>query len=104
MRHRRNTDHRNLNWTLGRSLGDVQCRSRPQVPADAHVGCIAAERELPQIAVQGTMRALWARRNMPRTQAIATANHLVEIGNRPEAIAEGQAFFKSGVRVTPVVR
>jgi hypothetical protein len=29
---------------------------------------------------------------------------LVEIGNRPEALAEGQAFFKSGVRVTPTIR
>lgn len=59
---------------------------------------------LPQIAVQGTMRALWARRNMPRQHAIAMANHLVEIGNRPEALAEGQAFFESGVRVTPTIR
>ena len=59
---------------------------------------------LPQIAVQGTLRSLWARRNMPRQQAISTANHLVEIGNRPEALAEGQAFFASGVRVTPTIR
>lgn len=78
------------------------------VPGDQlldHTMEIAAKlASLPQIAVQGTMRALWARRNMPRTQAIATANHLVEIGNRPEALAEGQAFFKSGVRVTPTIR
>lgn len=59
---------------------------------------------LPQIAVQGTLRALWARRNMSREHAIAMANHLVEIGNRPEALAEGQAFFESGVRVEPTIR
>jgi enoyl-CoA hydratase/carnithine racemase len=78
------------------------------VPGDKlleHTVDIAAKlASLPQIAVQGTLRSLWARRNMPRNQAIATANHLVEIGNRPEALAEGQAFFASGVRVEPRVR
>ena len=78
------------------------------VPGDKlleHTVDIAAKlASLPQIAVQGTLRSLWARRNIPRTQAIATANHLVEIGNRPEALAEGQAFFASGVRVEPRIR
>ena len=78
------------------------------VPGDKlleHTVDIAAKlASLPQIAVQGTLRSLWARRNMPRNQAIATANHLVEIGNRPEALAEGQAFFTSGVRVEPRIR
>ncbi|CAB4615353.1 unannotated protein [freshwater metagenome] len=78
------------------------------VPGDKlleHTVDIAAKlASLPQIAVQGTLRSLWARRNMPRNQAIATANHLVEIGNRPEALAEGQAFFASGVRVEPRIR
>ena len=59
---------------------------------------------LPAIAVQGTLRSRWARRNMNREHAINMANHLVEIGNRPEALAEGQAFFQSGVRVTPTIR
>ena len=78
------------------------------VPGDKlleHTVDIAAKlASLPQIAVQGTLRSLWARRNMPRNQAIATANHLVEIGNRPEALAEGQAFFASGVRIEPRIR
>jgi hypothetical protein len=78
------------------------------VPADKlldHTIEIASKlASLPQIAVQGTLRSLWARRNMTREQAIGMANHLVEIGNRPEALAEGQAFFASGVRVTPTIR
>jgi len=58
----------------------------------------------PAAAVQGTLRALWAAREMARAQALATAPHLVTLGNQPEALAEGQAAFTSGVRIDPVVR
>ncbi|GDX28750.1 enoyl-CoA hydratase [Actinomycetes bacterium] len=53
----------------------------------------------PAAAVQGTLRALWAARNMARAQALATAPHLVVLGNTPEAVAEGQAMFTSGKRI-----
>lgn len=58
----------------------------------------------PAAAVQGTLRALWAAREMARAQALATAPHLVTLGNQPEALAEGQAAFTSGARIDPVVR
>jgi enoyl-CoA hydratase/carnithine racemase len=58
----------------------------------------------PAAAVQGTLRALWAAREMARAQALALAPHLVTLGNRPEAIAEGQAAFTSKARIDPVVR
>ena len=32
------------------------------------------------------------------------APYFVEIGNRPEAIAEGQALFTSGTRIQPRIR
>jgi hypothetical protein len=41
---------------------------------------------------------------MARAQALATAPHLVTLGNQPEALAEGQAAFTSGARIDPVVR
>jgi enoyl-CoA hydratase/carnithine racemase len=58
----------------------------------------------PAAAVQGTLRSLWAAREMARAQALAMAPHLVTLGNQPDAIAEGQATFTSGQRITPVVR
>lgn len=58
----------------------------------------------PAAAVQGTLRSLWAAREMARAQALAMAPHLVTLGNQPEALAEGQAQFTSGVRIDPVVR
>lgn len=59
---------------------------------------------LPAIAVQGTLKSLWAARTMARDQAIAMASTFVEVGNHPDAIAEGQAFFASGGRITPRIR
>lgn len=59
---------------------------------------------LPAVAVQGTLRSLWAARTLARNEAVAMASSFVELGNRPEAIAEGQALFTSGARIEPRVR
>jgi enoyl-CoA hydratase/carnithine racemase len=58
----------------------------------------------PAAAVEGTLRSLWAARQMARAQALAMAPHLVTLGNTPEAMAQGQAAFASGVRIEPHVR
>ena len=58
----------------------------------------------PAAAVEGTLRSLWAARQMARAQALAMAPHLVTLGNTAEAMAEGQAMFASGRRITPEVR
>ncbi|TVR26257.1 MAG: enoyl-CoA hydratase/isomerase family protein [Ilumatobacter sp.] len=58
----------------------------------------------PAAAVEGTLRSLWAAREMARAQALAMAPHLVTLGNQPDALAEGQQAFTSGERPTPVVR
>lgn len=87
-----------------REIGFVQ----DVVPADqlaetagriAHA--IAAQ---PAAGVQGTLRALWAAREMARAQALAMAPYLVTLGNQPDALAEGQQAFASGQRMTPVIR
>jgi enoyl-CoA hydratase/carnithine racemase len=51
------------------------------------------------IAVQGTLRALWAGRELSRSQALGLGWAFVGLGNDPEALAEGQARFASGQRV-----
>ena len=58
----------------------------------------------PAAAVEGTLRALWAAREMARAQALAMAPHLVSLGNQPEALADGQHTFDSGQRIDPHVR
>lgn len=58
----------------------------------------------PADAVEGTLRALWASREMARAQALAMAPHLVSLGNRPEALAEAQERFLSGERIEPTIR
>ncbi len=58
----------------------------------------------PAAAVQGTLRSLWAAREMSRAQALAMAPHLVSLGNQADALAEGQATFASGQRIEPRLR
>jgi enoyl-CoA hydratase/carnithine racemase len=59
---------------------------------------------LPAVAVQGTLRSLWAARTMARDQAVAMASSFVELGNRPGGLVEGQALFTSGQRIEPRIR
>jgi len=51
------------------------------------------------VAVQGTLRALWAGRELSRGQALGLGWAFVGLGNDPEALAEGQQRFAAGQRV-----
>ena len=51
------------------------------------------------VAVQGTLRALWAGRELSRAQALGLGWAFVGLGNDPEALAQGQTRFASGERV-----
>ncbi|HEX9765322.1 MAG TPA: enoyl-CoA hydratase/isomerase family protein [Nitriliruptorales bacterium] len=58
----------------------------------------------PAQAVQGTLRAVWAAQDLPRTAALDMAIPLIEAGNSPDALAAGQRAFESGERVEPRLR
>lgn len=58
-------------------------------------GIIAAQ---PPLAVQGTLRAIWAARESTRSQALAAAYAFVKLGTNAESIRDGQAAFASGER------
>ena len=58
-------------------------------------GVIASE---PPLAVQGTVRAIWAALEMSRAQALALGYAFVGLGTNQDSIAEGQAAFASGQR------
>jgi enoyl-CoA hydratase/carnithine racemase len=53
----------------------------------------------PALAVQGSLRALWAGRDLTRGQAIALGYAFVGLGNSDQALAEGQERFASGTRL-----
>ncbi len=69
--------------------------------AQALAEIIAAQ---PPLAIQATVRTIWAAQDLPRPQALAMSTVLVEAGNTQESLDEGQAFFASGKRITPRVR
>ncbi|GIW40508.1 MAG: enoyl-CoA hydratase [Candidatus Binatia bacterium] len=52
----------------------------------------------PPLAVQGTVRALWMGRELPRSQALAMAYALVGLGTDRESLRQGQEAFASGRR------
>ena len=53
----------------------------------------------PPLAVQATLRAVWAAQELPRRQALDAGVALVAAGNTPEQLAAGQEQFASGQRV-----
>jgi enoyl-CoA hydratase/carnithine racemase len=58
----------------------------------------------PTRAVQGTVRSIWTTREMSSLQSVAMGPFLLEAGNTAEGLAEGQASFASGTRITPRIR
>jgi enoyl-CoA hydratase/carnithine racemase len=53
----------------------------------------------PALAIQGTVRAIWAALEHSRRQAIDLGYAFVAMGTNAESIAEGQEFFASGKRI-----
>jgi enoyl-CoA hydratase/carnithine racemase len=52
----------------------------------------------PPLAVQGTLRAIWAAQDLPRAQALAQAFSFVKLGTNADSLREGQRAFESGAR------
>jgi enoyl-CoA hydratase/carnithine racemase len=52
----------------------------------------------PPLAVQGSLRALWAAREFSRSQALSLGYAYIGLGNSEESLAEGQRAFESGAR------
>jgi enoyl-CoA hydratase/carnithine racemase len=52
----------------------------------------------PPLAVQGTVRAIWAGRELSRSHALSTAYAYVSMGTSADSIREGQRAFASKKR------
>ena len=59
-------------------------------------GVIASQ---PPLAIQGTVRAIWAAREMGHREALKLGYAFVAMGTNQESIAEGQRAFESGSRI-----
>jgi enoyl-CoA hydratase/carnithine racemase len=59
-------------------------------------GAIASQ---PQLAIQGTVRAIWGAREFGPRQAVRLGYMYVGLGTDQDSIAEGQKLFESGERI-----
>jgi enoyl-CoA hydratase/carnithine racemase len=53
----------------------------------------------PPLAIQGTVRAIWAARELGQRQALRLGYSYVAMGTDQDSIAEGQKLFESGKRI-----
>ena len=74
-----------------------------ELPSVAH-RIAAAIASQPPLAVQATLRTLWAALELSRAQAIDIGNAFLNLAISREAQAEGQATFSTGTRIEPRVR
>ena len=58
----------------------------------------------PPIAIQGTVRALWAARELSRRQALDMGKILIRVGSDRDTLFAGQQAFASGERKKPRIR
>ncbi len=66
---------------------------------EAAAWAAAAIASAPPLAIQGTVRAIWAARELSRSQALGLGYAFVGLGTNRESIQQGQATFASGKRV-----
>jgi enoyl-CoA hydratase/carnithine racemase len=53
----------------------------------------------PPLAIQGTVRSIWAARELSRSQALSLGYAFVGLGTNRESIQQGQAAFAAGKRM-----
>ena len=77
------------------------------VPADELAGAAhqlaATIASQPALAVQATLRTLWAAKDLPINHATELGNVFLQIGTSVDALNEGQEVFK-GARIEPRIR
>ncbi len=66
---------------------------------DAALHCGRAIASAPALAVEGTVRSIWAGVEHSRSQALAMGWSYIGLGTSAESIAEGQAAFSAGRRI-----
>jgi enoyl-CoA hydratase/carnithine racemase len=91
--------HERLSAARAHQLGLVSEVVAPDSLREAAQWAAAAIASAPALAVQGTVRSLWAGRELSRSQALGMGWALVGLGTNDASLAEGQAAFSSGRRI-----
>jgi enoyl-CoA hydratase/carnithine racemase len=71
---------------------------------DAAAWAANAIASAPPIAIQGTVRAIWAAQDLPRREALDFGKVLIRVGSDPKSLFEGQKQFTEGRRIEPRIR
>jgi enoyl-CoA hydratase/carnithine racemase len=82
-------------------VSEVTPAGELQAAAQRIAAAIASQ---PPTAVQASLRALWAARELSRRQALDLGNTFLQLAMTKEALAEGQVVFSSGQRIDPKIR
>jgi enoyl-CoA hydratase/carnithine racemase len=77
-------------------VSEVVPREELPVAAERLARIIASQ---PPLAVQATLRTVWAAQDLPRPQALQMSIPLIEAGSSADSLAAGQERFASGERV-----
>jgi len=91
-------NHERLSATRAYEIGlvsEVVPKAELLERADWAAGVIASQ---PALAIEGTVRSIWAARELGGRQALRFGYGLVAMGTSQESIAEGQRAFESGDR------
>jgi enoyl-CoA hydratase/carnithine racemase len=96
--------HERVSATTARDIGlvsEVVPKAELLESARRLAGIFAGQ---PPLAVQATLRTLWAAKDLPAIQATDLGNLFLQLGTSTEALLEGQQQFQSGARIKPRIR
>ncbi|MGH8984050.1 MAG: enoyl-CoA hydratase/isomerase family protein [Acidimicrobiia bacterium] len=92
-------NHERLSAQRAREIGLVSEVVPKEQLREAAAWAANAIASQPALAIQGTVRALWAARELGQRQAVRLGYMYVGLGTDQDSIAEGQARFESGERI-----
>ena len=96
--------HERLSASTARDVGLVSEVTAANELAQAAHRLAATIASQPALAVQATLRTLWAARDLPVNHATELGNVFLQIGTSVDALNEGQEAFQSGGRIEPRTR
>ena len=91
--------HERLSAKRAHEIGLVSELVPPAKLREAAQWAADAIASAPPLAIQGTVRAIWAARELSRSQALSLGYAFIGLGTNQESIRQGQAAFAAGKRV-----
>jgi enoyl-CoA hydratase/carnithine racemase len=92
-------NHERLSARRANEIGLVSEVVSKEQLRDAAAWAADAIASQPPLAIQGTVRAMWAARELGHREALRLGYLYIGLGTDAESIAEGQARFESGERI-----